>query len=167
MGNMYKETISRRKLPSIVKLFTILVAALFLAEVIKDITINGQDIGRIAIVFCTALVVLTLAFEIFRCRVKYTYSIIADQFIIHRIKGSEDKVVENIKLRNIQYIGRNDMPKLNEGIKSSKKYVCSIFNLSPYYCIYKDGDKLKRFYFEPSTRLIEKIKVNREKRLAS
>ncbi|WP_027623568.1 hypothetical protein [Clostridium lundense] len=167
MGNMYKETISRRKLPSIVKLFTILVVALFLAEVIKDTTINGQDIGRIAIVFCVTLVVGTLVFEIFRCRVKYTYSIIADQFIIHRIKGSEDKVVENIKLRNIQYIGRNDMPKLNESIKSSKKYVCSILNLNPYYCIYKDGDKLKRFYFEPSTRLIERIKINREKRLAS
>lgn len=101
MGNMYKETITRRKLPSIVKLFIILVIALFFAEIIKDITINGQGIGRIAVLLCTTLVMAALVFEVFRFRVKYTYSIIADQFIIHRIKGSEDKVVENIKLRNI------------------------------------------------------------------
>ena len=167
MGNMYKETITRRKLPSIVKLFTILVIALFFAEIIKDITINGQGIGRIAVLLCTTLVMAALVFEVFRFRVKYTYSIIADQFIIHRIKGSEDKVVEDIKLRNIQYIGKNDMPNFKESVTSSKKYVCSIFNFSPYCCIYRDGDKLKRFYFEPSNNFIEKIKLNREKRLAS
>lgn len=167
MGNMYKETITRRKLPSMVKLFTILVIALFLGEIIKGFTINGQEVGEIAIIFCATLVIMTLIFEVFRCRVKYTYSIIADQFIIHKIKGTEDKVVENIKLRNIEYIGKNDMPKFKESIISSKKYICSILNLSPYCCVYKDGDRLKKFYFEPSSNLIEKIKINREKRLAS
>jgi hypothetical protein len=59
------------------------------------------------------------------------------------------------------------MPNFKESVTSSKKYVCSIFNFNPYCCIYRDGDKLKRFYFEPSNNFIEKIKLNREKRLAS
>ncbi|KAJ49940.1 hypothetical protein BD780_003922 [Clostridium tetanomorphum] len=166
MGNMYKETIKRRKLPSLLKLFIILVSVLFFIEIIEGLTVSGQNVRIIAMIFCTTLVILTLIFEIFRCRVRYTYSIIADQFIIHKIKGSEDKVVENIKLRNIQYIGQKSIPKFKEDIISSKKYVCSILNFSPYCCIYRDGSNLKRFYFEPSNNLIEKIKFHRNKKIS-
>ncbi|WP_125154550.1 hypothetical protein [Clostridium rectalis] len=167
MGNMYKETVTRRKLPSLVKFFAILVCTLFFLEIIETLPISKEYIGKVIMGLCSILVLVALIFEVFRCRVKYTYSLIADQFIIHRIKGEEDKVVENIKVRNIEYIGKKDLSKFRSNISSSKRYICSVLNFKPYCCVYKDGNKLRKFYFEPSNNLIEKIKFHRKKRLAN
>lgn len=160
MGNMHKETICRRKLASLIKLFTLILIVLFFTEVIE-----GLYIGSMLIVLTGALVTLVLVLEVTKCRVRYTYSLIADQFIIHRIKGNDDKVVENIKVKDIEYIEKQKT--INITTINNKKYICSLLNFNPYCCVYRQGDKLKKFYFEPSNNLIEKLKFNRNKRLAS
>lgn len=160
MGNMHKETICRRKLASLIKLFTLIVIVLFFIKIIE-----GLYIGSTLAVFTGGLVTLVLVLEIIKCRVRYTYSLIADQFIIHRIKGNDDKVVENIKVKDIEYIEKQKT--INITTINNKKYICSLLNFNPYCCAYRQGDKLKKFYFEPSSNLIEKLKFNRNKRLAS
>ncbi|MEW9094582.1 MAG: hypothetical protein AB2417_05815 [Clostridiaceae bacterium] len=156
MGNMYKETIGRRKLPSLVKFFSVLVISLFFMEIM-------EGFGKYTVAISSAFIILTLICEIMYCRVRYTYSIIADQFIIHRISGNEDKVVENIKLWDIEYVGQENLLVSHRKIFNARRYICSAFNVKPCYCIYRDGDKMKKFYFEPSDDLIKKIMFNKEK----
>lgn len=165
MGNMHKETICRRKLASLIKLFTLIVIVLFFTEVIEGLTFYGLYIGSSLILLTTALVALVLVLEVIRCRVRYTYSLIADQFIIHKINGNGDKVVENIKVRDIEYIKKQKI--INITTINNKKYICSLLNFNPYCCVYRQGNKLKKFYFEPSNNLIEKLKFHKNKRLAS
>ncbi|GAA0728828.1 hypothetical protein GCM10008905_28190 [Clostridium malenominatum] len=156
MGNMYKETIIRSKLSSILKIFSILILSLYGREIM-------DEFQTIAVVTTTTLIVFTLFYEIKCCRVKYTYSIIADEFIIHKINAKEDRVVENIKLRDIQNVGQENLLVPQKNIFNTKKYTCSVFNLKPYFCLYREGNKLRMFYFEPSEDLVEKIIFNKER----
>lgn len=165
MGNMHKETICRRKLVSLIKLFTLIVTVLFCTEVIEGLTFYGLYIGGTLIVLTTALITLVLILEVIKCRVRYTYSLIADQFIIHKIKGNDDKVVENIKVKDIECIEKQK--NISISAVNNKKYICSSLNFNLYYCVYRQGNKLRKFYFEPSDNLIEKLKFHKNKRLAS
>lgn len=156
MGNMHKETIGRKKLPSLLKIFSVLILSLYGIEIM-------DEYESIAATMACALLTITLICEIKYCRIKYTYSIIADQFIIHKISGNEDKVVENIKIWDIQDVGQEGVLASRKNIFNSKRYICSVFNIKPYYCNYKHGNRIKTFYFEPSKDLVDKIIFNKDK----
>ncbi len=101
--------------------------------------------------------------EFSKCTVKYKYSIVADQFIIHKIKGDEVKILEDIKLKDIEFIGKYRNCKGDIHISSSKKYICSTSFGKKFCCVYKLGDKFKKFYFEPSDSLMSKITLLKQK----
>ncbi|WP_129009178.1 hypothetical protein [Clostridium tetani] len=164
MGNMYKETVTRKKAISFIKVFLILIAVLFLLSIIEELYNNNIKLITVIANVVFAVILLT---ELFKCKIKYTYSIIADQFIIHKISGSDDKVVENIKIRNIEYIGKDDFVRFKGKLISNKKYMCHTYKLRPYCCIYRENDKYKKFYFQPSIGLIEKIEFNKNRELAT
>lgn len=162
MGNMYKETVTRKKSISFIKVFIVLIAVLVFLSIVEELFNNM----RLVTVVANLLFIIILFTELFKCKVKYTYSIIADQFIIHKISGLGDRVVENIKIRNIEYVGKDDFARFKGKLITNKKYMCHTYDLSPYCCIYKENDKYKKFYFQPSINLIKKIEFNRNKELA-
>lgn len=163
MGNMYKETVTRKKTISVIKVFTILIVALFLLSIIEELYNN--NIKLITVIIDVGFIIILLT-EVFKCKVKYTYSIIADQFIIHKISGLGDKVVENIKIKNIEYIGKDDFVRFKGKLITNKKYMCHTYKLRPFCCIYREDNKYKKFYFQPSIGLIEKIQFNKNRELA-
>lgn len=163
MGNMYKETVTRKRSISFIKLFTILIAVLVFLSIVEELFNNNI---RLVTVVSNLLFTIILFTEIFKCKVKYTYSIIADQFIIHKISGLGDRVVENIKIRNIEYIGKDDFARFKGKLITNKKYMCHAYDLSPYCCIYKENNKYKKFYFQPSINFIKKIEFNKNRKLA-
>lgn len=167
MGSMHKEIITRKKAPGFCVIFIFLIFTLFLVQAIQRVELFGIDIGYIVSVVLESLIIVSIIFEIIKCKVKYKYFIVADQFIIHKMKGAEDKVVENIKIRNIEFMGKLKEYKANNSFECTKKYTCSLFNRDLYCCVYREGSKLKRFYFEPSSSLLEKINTLKQKRLAS
>ncbi|WP_251861657.1 hypothetical protein [Clostridium sp. Marseille-Q2269] len=167
MGNMYKETVTRRTVPVLFFMLVLLVGILFLVELVKNIKFYDYRADEVLNISLLCIVILVIFLEVFKCKIKYSYFIIADQFIIHKIKGNYDKVVENIKLKDIIYFGKCTGIKSAINISNSKKYTCSLLNRYTYYCVYKHGNKTKKFYFEPSNNLISKIKYLSSKRLAS
>lgn len=162
MCNMYKEIISRRKLFSMIKLFIMLIAILFLEQFVKSVNMINNRTGIMSFIYIIIIAIIVL--EIFRCRVKYSYCIIASQLVIHKIKGDEHEVVENIKIKDIKNIIEKKFVFSNNKIHSCNKYIMNIFKLKTYCCVYNDGKKLKRFYFDPSNNFIEKVKFNRNKK---
>ncbi|MBE6065988.1 hypothetical protein [Clostridium cochlearium] len=164
MGNMYKETVTRKKAISFIKVFIILISVLFLLSIIEIIYENNMKLITIIV---NILFIIFLFTELFKCKVKYTYSIIADQFIIHKISGLRDKVVENIKIKDIEYIGKDDLVRFKGKLITNKKYMCHTYKLRPYCCIYRENNKYKKFYFQPSMDLIEKIEFNKNRQPAA
>lgn len=71
--------------------------------------------------------VLTLVIffrEYRKCKTSYKYSIVANQLMIHKVKANKQSTLENIKLNNIVYLGK-DYSKEAKDFKTSscKKYV--------------------------------------------
>lgn len=162
---MYREMIQRKKLPAVVLLFITLITFICLSDLLPKISIGSMNIKTYITVFFNILMVSLCYIEFSKCKVKYKYLIVADQFIIHKLKGEQVKILEDIKLKDIEYIGKYSKYNAEIHISSSKKYMCSTFNGSKFCCVYKEGDKFKKFYFEPSDGLMNKIKSLKSKSL--
>lgn len=162
---MYKEMVQRKKFPAIVLLFITLIIVICLSDLLPRLSIGSINIKMFVTIFFNALMIALCYIEFSKCKVKYKYSIVADQFIIHKIRGEEVKILEDIKLKDIEFIGKYSNCNTDIHISSSKKYMCSTFNGSKFCCVYKVKDKFKKFYFEPSDGFMNKMKLLKAKPL--
>ncbi|ARC83239.1 putative membrane protein [Clostridium argentinense CDC 2741] len=160
MGTMYKEIIYRKKLPVLLFLFGIMLIFILLSDFINSLIGSMRFVCNIFFLFLT---IGCCIFEAYKCSIKYKYSIIADQLIIHRIRGDAQFLVEDVKIKDIEYIGQCSQGSKFFRIISPKKYICSIFKLNKYCCVYKMNGKISKFYFEPSNTLVQKLKNVKEK----
>ena len=154
---MYKEIVERKKVPVMVLLFITLITFICLSDLLSKISIGSINIEIFVTMFFNVLMIALCYIEFSKCKVKYKYSIVADQFIIHKIRGEEVTIVEDIKLKNIEFVGKHCNCHTEIPISSSKKYICSTFIRSKFCCVYKVDDKFRKFYFEPSDGLMSKI----------
>lgn len=161
---MHKEIVQRKKIPVVILLFIILITFICLSDILSQINIGSINIETFVTMFFNTLMIALCYIEFSRCKVKYKYSIVADQFIIHKIKGEEVTIVEDIKLKNIEFVGKYSNCNSDIHISSSKRYICSTFFGSKFCCVYKVEDKFKKFYFEPSDGLMNKIRSLKENR---
>ncbi len=163
MGFMYKEIIFRKRLPVALTFFFAIIFILYMIKMTEIFKLVPANMGRTLDIISLAIVISFGYYELQKCRIKYKYSIIADQLIIHKIKGTEQKLLEDIKIKNIQYIGpSNKVYGVGKHCKT-KKYICSILNFNKNCCVYDDGTKSLKIYFEPSVELIEKVKCIKQK----
>lgn len=157
MNIMYREVIERQKLPVILGLLFFMSFMIAIYTGIQYANIFIHDLENIVeSIFIATILFIGIA-EMLKCRVKYKYSIISDQIIIHKLKDKHENIVENIKFKDIISIGRKNEIKSKFKIASSKSYVCSIFGQKKYCCIYKDGNIYRKFYFEPSGKFASKL----------
>ena len=162
---MYKEMVQRKKFPAIVLLFVTLIAFICISDLLPKVSIGSTNIKTFITMFFNTIMIGLCYVEFTKCKIKYKYSIVVDQFIIHRIKGGEVTILEDIKLKDIEFIGKYSDYSSDNHISSSKKYICSSFTGSKFCCVYKLGNKFKKFYFEPSVPLINKINLLKSKPL--
>jgi hypothetical protein len=165
MGLMYKEIVFRRKLPVMITFFFIMTIMLYLLKISEIMNLIPIYMSREIDLLCLFILILFGAYEIQKCQIQYKYSIIADQLIIHKVKGKNQELVEDINIQDIKYIGY--INKLND-IKincKKKKYICSLINMNKYCCIYSNGHRFNKIYFEPSSELIEKLKYLKNKQI--
>ncbi|WP_102399633.1 hypothetical protein [Haloimpatiens massiliensis] len=156
---MYKEIIERKKLPIATFLITLLCAFIYLYKFIS-IWITGDagvmdDVLGLGIFICMATISIG---EIYRSCIRYKYSIIADQFIIHKMVRNNNIEEESVKFKDIKFLGKVKDLKEDYKVNSTKKYLCSVFKTNRYCCVYSNGRELKKFYFEPSKEMIGKLR---------
>ena len=158
MNTMYKEVVGRRMTPVIVGSFVLITIMINLSNTIENVKIFDYKIGGITNPLLLIFTISVIGIEFFKCNVKYKYSIIAGELIIYRMNNKYQEIIENIKLENIVYIGRRRECKRKISVLSSKKCLCTLLHFDKACCIYKDGDNYKEVYFDPSERLLAKLK---------
>lgn len=158
MNTMYKEVVGRRITPVIVGSFVLITIMINLSNTIENVKIFDYKIGGITNPLLLIFTISVIGIEFFKCNVKYKYSIIAGELIIYRMNSKYQEIIENIKLENIVYIGRRKECKRKISVLSSKKCLCTLLHFDKVCCIYKDGDNYKEVYFDPSERLLAKLK---------
>lgn len=163
MGTMYKEVIFRKRLPVFIVFFVAMTIVLYLLKIAEIMNLIPIHMSRIIDLFCLFTLISFAIYEIQKCQVQYKYSIIGEQLIIHRVKGKSQKLVEDINIQDIRYIGPiNKRQGVKWGCKR-RNYICSLINLNKHCCIYADGHINREVYFEPSSELIEKIRCIKNK----
>lgn len=154
---IHREVISRKRVRGLTMILLIVTAILYLSEAIERLKYNAN----IVYTFKGALILVTIILilrEIKSCTVAYRYSVIANKLIINLVNGKEEKTLESIKISDVLYLGeRASMPREYQFIKGQKKYLCNRIGKNSYYCIFKNGDKIKKIKFQPSDKFICRI----------
>ncbi|WP_268041089.1 hypothetical protein [Clostridium aestuarii] len=145
------------------KIFIMFLIVMLLAVsiVVSDLVVGmnigkyqvGEQLGVVITFFTFGLVIK----QIQKGKIKYKYFLIADEFIIYKVRGSRQDVVENIKIKDIKCIKKvSERVEKFDSIKS-KKYTCLNSNSNVYSCKYNDDNGTNKFYFEPSGELVNRL----------
>lgn len=157
MKTIYKEEYNRKKLPTVIGVFFLLTFIILIYDILRvNIESNKIAIG-IASISLYIVLFAAVIFAVARCRYRFRCSLIADQFIIHKMSKQEYRVEQNIKVKDIVCVEKvNTLEFLINRIKYSS-YLSTTFDGKIYCCTYKSGCKCKKFYFQPSCTLITKL----------
>ena len=164
-GNMYKEIIVRKKLHGILGWFLLLNITICISDLVKRLYKDSTFNFYSSIFFIIVLGIISYM-QFIKYNENFKFTIIADQLTIHKVRnwnGVEGKLLENIKIKNICLIEKVSSLKEKYSVISTKRYCSTMFGKDVYCCVYKDGDKLRRFYFQPSEVFVNKIKCYMEK----
>ncbi|WMJ79994.1 hypothetical protein RBU49_14120 [Clostridium sp. MB40-C1] len=160
---MYKEIAIRKKVSTIFIILIMLSISIVVSDVISTLTYDEYEVGKYLGII-VAIFALTFSInQVEKCKVKYKYSIIVDEFIIHRVKGNRHEIMECVKIKDIKCIKKEGKSKAFLDTISSKVYGCLNFDKDLYLCKYNDGRVNKSFYFEASHRLINKLYSTKDK----
>lgn len=157
---MYKETVQRKKISSIFIILSCLAIYIVISDIIENLKVGNYVIGGYLSILLTLVVVLFTIRQIEICKIRYKYSVIADELIIYKIKGTREEVLESIKIRDIENVKKVG---LNIDFIVTKKYGCVTFGNGLYMCKYNTGHGTNKFYFEPSCKLVDKLHLLRSK----
>lgn len=155
---MHREVVARRKVPVIAILLLVTTVVLYLPEGIEligwDDDVIGETLNTIILIFAAAIILK----EIMGCSLSYKYAIVSDKLIVNKIKFKNEDNLESIKISDILYIGKkSEIPRIYSAIKNKKNYLCNIIGYETYYCIYKSGENISKFSFQPSNIFIQRI----------
>lgn len=162
---MYKETVVRKKIPTILTIIILLAVSIITSCVIEKRQICKNEFSTYFIILLVCMISLLIIMHINKYSIKYKYSIIQDELIIYKIKGSRQEVMESIKIKDIQSL--ENMGKIISRFKTifCRKYSCLNVANDLYMCLYDNGRMKVRFYFEPSYKLISRLNWLRTKQV--
>ena len=159
MGIMHREIIKQRRDITIIYGVVFLSLMIGLARVIGNIRFYNTKIEIVTDPIFISIGIILICYEMKKCKTSYKYSVIADQLIIHKIKSSEQETLENLKLDDIVFLGKGKEQINRYKAKREKKYICDLINKKQTYCcIYKKDREYRKFYFQPSGEMVEKLK---------
>lgn len=158
---MHQE-ISQRHKVSFIKLATYVFCGAFLLIIINTLLYDYHLDSSITDVLMLALIGVAGYNFIKQNRVSYRYNLIDDEFFIHEIIGSREKVVMSIHMDQVLRFApvtdaRYQVDKHKEYETKRKLYNC-VNTCNRYYMVYKEADKKNYVTLQPSDHMILLIK---------
>ena len=157
MGIMQKEIRTHKISIAIIKSVVLMSFMIVISGIVGGFKLNNIKFSNISNPVLIVATIIAIFIIINNCRTSYKYSVVSDRLIIHKIDAKKQIVLENLKVSNILYIGRERKEISKLGVKISKKYMCSLFDSNKYCCVYTKDGVNKKFYFQPSDEFINKI----------
>lgn len=158
MGIMQREIKTHKKSVAIVESVILASFMIFIAQIIGDYRLNNFTISSISDPFfllVTGLIILVIAKK---CRTSYKYSVVSDQLIVHKLTCKQQKILENIRVADILYLGKdkNEIKKIKTCI--SKRHMCSLYDSEKKCCIYQKDGRKHKFYFQASDDFVQRVR---------
>lgn len=94
--------------------------------------------------------------------VSYRYCIIDDEFIVHEVIGSKEKIILNLNVKQIEKFGKTEGSEYDQDRQNDYSYRMKLYNCSNkqnrHYIVFEDNGDKKWFTFQPSDRMISLIR---------
>lgn len=156
---MYKEVISRKKVPLIIIALFAITIMLYIHEMVYMIESYDKNERHVINIALLSLISMLVLAELKIATISYRYSLIAGKLIINKINGKKERNEISVKTSDVLYIGtKSELPKEYKNIRGGRSFCCNYFQASKYICIYKNSESIKSFSFSPSECMVEKIK---------
>ncbi|MGL4656025.1 MAG: hypothetical protein ACRCWM_09110 [Sarcina sp.] len=158
MGIMQREVRNHKTSVAIIQSVVFMSFMIFISGIVGQVKLEDTRLESVTdpIFIVITIVAIILLFK--NSSTSYKYSVVADQFIIHKVTDKNQNILENIKVGNILYIGNNENEIKKFKACTCKKYTCSMVSSERYCCIYESNGATKKFYFEASSNFVEKVK---------
>lgn len=85
----------------------------------------------------------------------YKYAIIEGELLIHKVSGDQNRLVERVKLSEVEYLGE-DTGRKSSLLRLTNNHSASLFRCG-HLCIYRQDGMKRHLYFSPSGCLMAKI----------
>lgn len=154
---MYKEIVMRKKISSIFMIVIMLTISIVISDISSNLTFGEYRVGEYSTIFIDLVVFIFIIRQIQKCKIKYKYAIIADEFIIYKLKGNKQKIMETVKIKDIKSVDKIGKTKVCLDTPTRKMYGNLNFDNDVYFCRYNNHKGINGFYFEPSHKLINKL----------
>jgi hypothetical protein len=158
---VHQEITKKEKISILKMLIFIMIGAILL--ILFNFIGNILNVNSTITDGLTLIIATVLAYIVIREYITfYKYMLIENEFIIQEIIGSKEKILLNINVNQIQKL----QPITNSDYVNDKKQKYftkrtmnkKLKNLTIYYCIYEENDKLNFIEIQPSNDLLELIK---------
>lgn len=157
MRSLHREIVEKCKTAAIVTSILVICIMITISNLLSKIKIYDITIKDIINPIIFLLTIMYIIFQIISCRTKYKYIIIGDKLIINKIINNTQVNLENIDMSDIIFIGKNIRLNRNYRISATRRYITNIFE-HKICCVHRKGNRLEKFYFQPSEEMIIKIK---------
>ena len=158
MGIMQREVRNHKISTTIVESIIFMSFMIFISGIVGQVRLENVRLESITDPVCIVITIIAIIWLFKNSSTSYKYSVVADQFIIHKVTDKNQNILENIKVGNILYIGKDEKQIKKFKACICKKYTCSMSTSERYCCIYNDNGKVNKFYFEASSNFVEKVK---------
>lgn len=157
MGIMQREVRNHKISVAIVQSIVFMSFMIFVSGIVGQVKLENTRLESITDPIFIVATIVAIIFLFKNSNTSYKYSVIADQLIVHKVTDKSQNILENIKVGDILYIGKNEAEIKKFKACNCKKYTCSMFSSEKYCCVYKSNGKTKKFYFEASNNFVEKV----------
>lgn len=157
MGIMQREIRNHKTSMAIIESVIFMSFMIFISGIIGQVRLENMRLEAVTDPICIVITIVAITWLIKNSNTSYKYSVVADQFIIHKITEKKQNILENVKIGDILYIGKDESKIKKFKACICKKYTCSMISSEKYCCIYKVNGKVKKFYFEASSNFVEKV----------
>ena len=158
MACIYNEKVKRSMKPLVLLLALLGVSLMLVSYFGKSLGLSSDM--EMAIDLVLTLVFLFAGYNVYSMSSEvYRYSIIADDFLIHKISGGNNKLLEKMKLYDIKALEATKNRR--EVLRNLKNNYSGNLTKPGYYCEYRSNGKNRTFRFDPSACMINKINNSR------
>lgn len=153
MNHIINETLSKEK-NSIMSLIASGFGAVILLNIFITATNNMGEYQSIACVILLAVFIMIISFIIINIFSIYNYCLNEDSISFEKIYGKKTREILTVKFKDIKFVKHIRELETNTDVQKTYYFIYRYMEKECYFCEFVTNDKLYRFIFKPSERLL-------------
>ncbi|QSX04932.1 hypothetical protein JYG23_09530 [Sedimentibacter sp. zth1] len=146
--------ILKRKKSAMTEMIVVGILSVIILNIFITLTNNIEIYRNTICVFLLIIYCLVMYFVFKRMLFVYSYNLGEDCINFQKHIFKQNKNMLTVSLKNIKFIDKYDNIITNSNVQKTYYFIYGFVDEDCYYCEYETNNKIYRFVFKPSERLI-------------